>query len=1193
MAPPIKAQLTLSGVAIAGVGSYIDASLYPVLTVRFRSTRAGQPVKLALKDVYILEVNKYRNPQLLTEESVGLYTAVFATSIYNPVLGSRPTAVTGAVTITAMQGNEVASLEAAWNMAPFRGAALNVNDDRGFRVPLYLDFGAVVFDRIKELSLRIDESTRDGSGNERAVSLQSISTRSNNFSISWLGTGGTPRLPTNILSGTSYRFNVTCSPSRREPISDVMTIIFEGGSRVDILLSANTPTYEPASLLKIVRPNGGENYAPCENVKIAWQGSLQGFYAHVEYSTNSGKDWTLIDSTLDSTLVWVVPSFYSDSTTIRVFQKQITTGARWLRGEQSPATALAFDMSGRFLAVAYESGALIEWDVVTETLSNRYTVSGIVAPSSVVSTLCYVGGNREILAVVDRGLIASDQIQKFRPGQAGSVGTINTPIERVVRIATDSTGAKAFVIGSPSAVISTYDVATLAASAPISLTAPSSSASIEKNILSVSLIDGDVVQYAMTSGLEQRRFKTGLPQAGLAATLNMTVSRTTRLFALAGSAYSGSLNTPQEQRTILYDTKSGSVIRVFYRLGSNSVGCNINANETFLTLGYSDSPQITQYDISKRVELLGGTALTHFNAMTGIEYGPDGATLASCSRDLVDNVLIRRISKPESDVSDAAFSISRVKLEYSNIFMGNRYIGTSADTIITALVCNRGVTPAIFESGRLLNGTWMTLLDSIATDTIAPGACITMRFRVAPLDTGMLYDTLQLRACDETFNVAFTLRSADRSITMFGNLTDFGDVCVGDTVARTITLLRNNDPIGLPIDGITMRQGVFSAFRVRNVGSGVVVAPGASLDVDLFFIPRRLGKDTDEVVVSYAGQINVTRTIRLIGQGSGADVRPSHETLAFIPEISERTVVLSNYSANDVVLTSATVPPGAPFTLLTNVPLTIGGNDSIALRIRYNGGLVSGTDIIALEFTPCAAAVGIGLVAYSGSAIVSAPTVRADPRGDVKIPITATSNEAIAYKGDRPFEGVMRVNPRLFLATSITSKLGPAQILSQDIVDGLRHIRFSVTGSFMSTQEIATLIGPAGLAEVDSSVLDFDTAASAFGKAVNVSYRKGLLNISNPDPNRRILHPMALTITGVFPQPASNEVTVNVTSGGGNSGIMSLIDAHGQVLLSRTVFCAQGNQSFSIDTHGVAPGLHLILISSGTTFTSMPVVVLR
>jgi hypothetical protein len=380
---------------------------------------------------------------------------------------------------------------------------------------------------------------------------------------------------------------------------------------------------------------------------------------------------------------------------------------------------------------------------------------------------------------------------------------------------------------------------------------------------------------------------------------------------------------------------------------------------------------------------------------------------------------------------------------------------------------------------------------------------------------------------------------------------------------------------------------------VRGYTPGATLASGATLNVEILFVPRTAGRDTDDVVITYAGQVSVTRSIRVTGYGSGADIALSHPILAFVPEITERDVVLTNRSSNDVVLGSAVVNAGAPFTLLTPVPVTIRGNDSVVLRVRYDGGVIGANDALALAFTPCASSLNIKLAAYTGSSTISAPTVSADPRGDVVIPITATTVESITYNGERTFEGTLLVNPRLFIARSISNDLGSSEIISQDIVGGLRHIRFRVTGSYSRTQEIARLVGPAGLAEIDSSELTFDTTAIAYGSAVSMTYRTGLLRILNPDPNRHILHPAALAIRSVSPQPASDDVHVSVVSDLDGLATVTMSDQQGVVHRSSRVALIRGTQDLVIDTRELPTGVHMILLHVGTNVTSTSVVIVR
>lgn len=1192
----VVAQLTLTGVSIPGVGSFIDATAYPQIRVRFRATRAGQPVTLRAADIYILEVNAYKGVSKLTEESNGTYIAEFATSQFNPVQNSVPTSINGGVFLYGVNNGDVGSLPVTWSLTPPRGGSVFVVDSTFKRVPLYIDFGdvAVGVDSMRKLNLRAFEATRAANGNERGLRIDTIMTKTNNFRIVWKGSYGTKPPPVSVEAGGDYRFDLYCSPKTSGPISDVLTIIYEGGSRFDVMVFANTPSYKATTVLQVTSPNGGENLTPCQNVNIRWTGSIPGFFTHAEYTTDNGKSWKFIDSTLDSVIVWRIPTEYSDSVRIRVYQKQGASGARWLRGPAQSATNLAFSANGRFLAVAYADGTIAEWDIVTSTIVNTYVAAGVAAPATKISGLSFVGRSRNIIAVIDRQSPAKDQLQHFTPGTTTPDARIDVDLPNVIEIGTDSLGLNAYAVGTMGGRIRVYDATTLVEQAPISLTAPTSAGRIANNILTVYLIDGNVVRYDPVTKAELVRYDTEIPNSGGPASNFVSMSGSARLIALSGIAYTVSGNTANEQRTMIYDTQSASLIRVIYRDGANSVGLTFNPSETFLTMGFAGQPQVQQYDVLNRKMAGPITNMPgHPDLMTDIEYASDGSTLASCSIGTNDNLLVRRIITPENDMSDAVFRILPLDLSSVTITMGTRYIGTDLDTTVTATICNNGVVPAVFESGVLFAGSWLTLKETIANDTLPPGQCLSVRFTAMPRDTGLLVDSLILSACSVRFSVPVIVRSIDRDLTLGGDMTDFGNICVGDTSVRSVPLVRNNDPIGVTIDGIAMRKGVASQFRVRGYTPGATLASGATLNVEILFVPRTAGRDTDDVVITYAGQVSVTRSIRVTGYGSGADIALSHPVLAFVPEITERDVVLANRSSNEVVLGSAVVNAGAPFTLLTPVPITIRGNDSIVLRVRYDGGVIGANDALALAFTPCASSLNIKLAAYKGSSTITAPTVSADPRGDVVIPITATTVENIAYDGQRTFEGTMQVNPRLFIARSISSDLGPAEIVSQDIIGGLRHVRFRVTGSYSRTQEIARLVGPAGLAEIDSSELTFDTTAVAYGSAVSMTYQKGLLRILNPDPNRHILHPSALAITSVSPQPASDDVQVRIVADLDGTATLTISDQQGVVHRARQIQLTRGTTDLMIDTRELPPGVHMILLHVGTNITSSSVVIIR
>ena len=463
-----------------------------------------------------------------------------------------------------------------------------------------------------------------------------------------------------------------------------------------------------------------------------------------------------------------------------------------------------------------------------------------------------------------------------------------------------------------------------------------------------------------------------------------------------------------------------------------------------------------------------------------------------------------------------------------------------------------------------------------------------------PLDTGRLVDTLEIQACEALYRIPFFITSIDRSLTTSGDGTDFGNVCVADTGRRTLALVRNDDPIPVVIDGITMRKGTQTQFRIRGVTPGTTLAPGATQQIELLFTPRRLGSDTDEVVITYAGQVSVTRTIRVFGYGAGADIAVSHPTLAFVPDVTERTVTLGNRSANAVTLNAVSLPSGAPFVLLTPLPLTILPGDSVQLRVQYTGGTIRPNDRMDFAFAPCASSVGIRLAAYVGSAVVRAPRVTADPRGSVSLQIRATLGENVVYNGLRPFEGVISVNPRLFIAQSIESPAGAAEIVSQDIVNDRRMIRFRINGNYLRDTLLATLTGPAGLAEVDTSSLSFDTAAPGFGSAVGIRYESGKLTIVGPDPTRRVLHPAPFVRVRVIPNPTVDRAVLECVSDEQRDLEVILATPQGDVVYQEHVAIPhRGTHEVPLPVHGLIAGVYTVLVRSGESTSSTQMVIIR
>ncbi len=1193
----LVAQVNVTGVAIQGVGSFIDLRQFPRVTVRFRATRNNQPLAtLTAQDVYVQESNRFMRITALTADGNGVWRAEFTASTFSPKINVFPTQVDGGASLFVVSNGDVGVLPLTWSVNPNRGGSVFICDSSFRRIPLFLDLGdvAVGQESLSKLNLRTFSATRDQNGNERRLFIDSLLTSSSDFIIVWKRTYGSKAPPVEVDVGTDYRFDLIFKPTRPGPVSGLLTVVFEGGQRFTIMLFANTPTYQPSTLLQLISPNGGERLAPCQQIPIRWKGAIAGFSTLVEFSTNNGRSWQFIDSTLDSSVVWDVPQNYSDSVRIRVYQKQGASDARWLYGERSKATNLAFSADGRYVSAVYQNGVVVEWDVVTSTEKQRYQIDGTTDPGVKVSVLSYAGSTRDLLAVVNRPAPARDQIVRLDSGTSAPVAVVEADIPDVTEVCANAAGSTVYVAGPLTASIRVLNGADLSSRSTVILDAPVSAVRFVDSLINVALITGDVVRLSPETGIEVARYQTGLLRMGAPLMQTLSVSRSNGLIALAGIADAGKGNSPQEQRTFLFDTRTSALIRVIYREGSNIVGVTINPSETFVTLGALGQPQIQQYDVVNR-RILGGISGMpgHSLLMNDIEYGPDGSTLASCSDDLRENMLVRRIINPETDLSDGIIAIMPPDMSTPTISFGSKLIGTRIDTVIAGEICNRGSVAAILNSGQLLDSLWVTMPEPFRADTINPGECLPVRFRAVPRDTGLLTDTFELKSCDRTIRIPIQIRSIDRDLTTFGDLTAFGDICVGDTARRTFLVVRNNDPVSVTIDGIYMRKGSSSQFRVRGYTPRALLAPGESLQIEVLFVPRLRGHDTDEVVITYAGQTVLTRSVRVTGRGAGDEISVSHPTLAFIPERPTRRVVLYNRSATPATLTEATLTAGAPFVSDISIPSVIAPGDSIDFSVTHTGGVISGNDALSFRFTPCAAITQMRLTAYSGTAVVRPQSVTVDPRQIVRIPIITSIAENVRYDGVRPLEAIITMDEHHFLARSIEVEGGSGEILSQQVAGGRRTIRFRVERSFKRQDTAIWLIGPAGIGEQDSSVMSMDSASVGFSSVVTTSWQSALLRIANPDPTRHFRFPSGPVIAGVYPNPSSDDVTVRVESDRSSSARVRIIDPHGVVLSDVPLGLSIGSFQFRLNVQEFPTGAYRIVLDADGSVTTTSLVVFR
>jgi WD40 repeat protein len=1174
-----SAQLSLSLRAPYGTGtiSYRD---YPKGVTLVRATLNGSPVQLTADRIVVIENHIATRVASIEDGANGYQKISWFTTRVESTGATQIVATIGGFTQTAT-GSLDATGGYTW-MAIRDSTSRNIGEH---------DFGVVASGDTALAKLKVAAiAARKGSGGfESSVLIDSITTSSPNTQVIWKRSLNSNPPPTRIQSGLDYRIDVIFRSTSNDYFQDVLTVHFEGGRRTSIMLKANKREYPVRTVLKVVEPNGGEAITPCQKIPIRWTGAIAGYPTTVEWSPDGGQTWQRIGTSEDTTVTWTVPATISDSVLFRVSQDFQQSDEVRIVGEQAVATNVTYSLDGRRFLIAYLNGTIQEWDAATLTKSALYNVPG---RDSVIG-LTYIGNTGDIAALTSgsRGRVFS-----YAQGAPDPRATVDLPSTFKPRdIASDDAGTYVYVLPSLGPSVLLYSP-TLQPGPTIDVDAPISAAALRFGRLSLMTLNGIAMAYAVPANTRLYVTDLDFMALNLPYTREMTASITGRFLALGTKAPEPGLLLGSRQNTFVYDLQDAFVARSVSVSGSDAIGFSFSANEAYLAMGFEYTPQLAAFDVARNI-YLGVIGAFPDAQLADLEFSPDGKSVLSCALASSNNGALRQFITPESDVSDGFTRIVQPAITLDVVTLATRRIGVSSDTTITANVCNRGEVPFVVEASLFMNGTWLTLLDSLVGDTLQPGQCASFRLRSIPNDTGVLVDTLELLSCGTSYLLPITMRSLDRSFALLGTGTDFGEICIGERETRRVIALRNDDPIDVRINTIYIRGGLVSQFRMVTMVDDTVIPAGGSLEVEIAFVPRRTGLDTGIVVIEYADQSNVTKTFPIYGRGKGADVQLSHTTLPFLPEFPTRTLTIVNPTETPTTITAANISAGAPFTVTTALPLAIGARDSVTIDVQYQGGAVPSDATMTLNFDPCANDAVVPLTLYDGEAVVRTIRVEADPRGDAIIPIIADITERVAYAGERAFEGVLSVHPRLFLARTVSVTNGTGEILSQDIVNDVRQIRLRITKNFQSgTDTICVLRGPAGLAEIDSTDLLFDTTAVDFSTIVPTTYGGGLLKIINPDPSRHIVDTRITrpVIERVFPQPATDAARVRLHAPAACITSISVVDAQGQeVIAPRERVLAQGVNEIDLDLAGMVAGTYAVIVSTAEARIAHPMVVVR
>lgn len=1184
------AQLAVD-IAPLGGGTSVETDSYPLLSARIRAVRNGNPVTLSPANIYIIEGN-YSTQPFKVDPVNGLYQRVYW---YSRSLGVRQVSqqvpVPNAVQFIVLEGNEVAIANARHALADdiqvrFRDFLANTIYELAFTdVPPGKD-------SIQSVNVSAVRTRVDGNQRSEPVLIDSITNLTPYFKWHWRGTPIVPSStpPTFIQSPFRYQVDITFSPTEAKYYQDVLTIHYAGGAKESIYLTGNKFILPQNTILNITQPNVRQNFTPCQAVDIRWKGSVFGAPNIIEYSTDAGAKWLSAGQTMDSSFIWTVPPEYTDSLLLRVRQDFTNFSENKLRDETAGGYALSYSRDGLKFVAGYENGVVGEYNSALQTVIQKYNIGNVGFPiqKAVCFGVAYLTGDSKVVA----GYRRADDTQELDFFAAGNTTpTSRVPISAPVnfrRLIVDPTGQTIICVPEFGNLLYLYSAADGSLIRTVSFPSPITAFTLNPDGNgAVALLDGTI---SLVSAPDFT-LKSTIKYSELPIVNSIALSPNNELLGIATKASIETISSGNQSTVHIIDIATRTIIRTLRKTSSDALNLVFNGTSRYLGLGFAYQPQVALWQIVD--DSFNGGLSGHTGQMTSITYSPDGRVIATTGLS-IDNVVLRNFSYPETDQTDEFMRIVPAIVTVNGPKLAPNYLMNKRDTVLRGAICNNGESVLLFDKTRFSVGRHFELAKPITIlDTVYPGKCLEINLTFHPKDTGLVRDTLILTSCSREFLLPIEGYAANRNIAFLANGLDFGESCVGDSLVREIELLRNSDPVPLEVDQLSVENGFTSGFSFVPPITKTILQPGEALKATVRFYPKDVGADVSKILVLHSGQTVYIPSFTLHGTGIGADVTTVSD-LRFLPEITTRNVVISNNSPNPVVLRSVVIAPQNTLTISPPPPINIPPKGSVTVEITANVALPETGLAVEAEFNPCIVKKVIVAGAYSGTSTVSAPVVEADPRGEATIPVYFKNTENKPYNGVRFFEGEITLNPRLFLPLRAESEYGSATITRNDIVDGKRVIGFRVEGDFPLSGTAVNIIGPAGLAETDSTPIEFTTTAKYWGAAVQTQTSSGALRIINTCDGCRLIHDKTLAIAAVIPNPATTSTNITFYVPAAGKYEIEVLNGVGmRVGEAQVVAAVEGANIVTIPVGNLETGAYRVAVKGMAEITSAALVIVR
>lgn len=1131
----------------------------PIMEVDFTAVGSNdQDLNLAIENIIILEANFAANIQELIKNG-NSYTLRFI-----PTYTQTDISRFYQFSINIFQNDDFISEQIQYG-------TLNVPSILFTDVRTPSRYRRLVFEdrnNIRQINLFIQRG-RVENNIEQDVFINSVDVTRNNFKWNWQGKigpddGEKPPLFTRVGDRYTVDFFIDSS-NASAPFFDIFTVTYDDGAESYLPIYARPITLPKNINLDLLEPNGGEIFAPCEEIFVRWEGNSPGIPIQIFLNRN-GID-SLVGTSTSNTFSFEAPKNVDSTYKVKITQEfRIEQTRKVDTPTNYEPILLDFSSDGNRLISSNEAGNIYLVNTETNQILSNVNID---IPSIYDIENINMYGDKILIHLKN---YSNDIIRLFDPATS-SIDyevVLNNSYRKIIL---NEDSQEFVLIPDFGKKIEFYNAENgqLKRTVETELANSSFNINFEEDIIAYI----DYYSQLKVIDLNTQTELNSIDLRGTPYVRNLEISPNGRVIGLATKHFDFD-GSPTE--ILIYDRESNSIVTVLDASATDPVNISFSPSSNYFVIASPTNPKIVIYDLTEGTSVSWGDITGTLNAADFAENQSLLGIAASLAES--DPLQYTSFSYPETDISDDFFSIVAPTAEINDITVNDEYIFNSSTYTFENVLCNTSDVVLKIEEISLDDGVHFAI-DPEVPITLNPGECLDITLEVEPKDVGEISDALIVSTCAQDFEVNINGAGLPRTLAQNSNPIQLGEICVGDTLESTITLFTNSDPVPILINGIRFSEDYDLLISNIEYEENVVLQPGDSYDITIFTNPDEIGVRNFELIVEYFDQTEYFSTIDLSVTGIGTLFDLSHTALPFIKSEPTRRLIVRNPSTFPINLIDARVNFPDKFIINQDFPVIIAPGDSLIIEITWDLSDLENATLI-FDADPCPIQRFIPLVEWEGNLVIfSTDVVADDPTAETSIPVFYSLSTNFPYNGDLDLTSDMLLNPRLFFPQEVISKYN-TNIENLGIEDGLRRIRISSIGNYNNRDTLAWINGVAGLAETDFTEITFSNIE--FPEEISIQSNNGSLTIDSLCGTRRLIHGGAsLDIQSVYPNPADNKVTLMIDSDSSINVELELYTINGDFIKGKRSELFIGGNTIDISLEDLPRGSYYIFIKGEST----------